>query len=62
MKKIIKHGLFDDPIHTKVCPSCKCVFEYDDDDTSWEFNDIKCDSRSEQIRCPQCGHWLQHKE
>lgn len=60
MKRIIKHGLFDDPIHTKVCPSCKCVFEYDADEVDWEqlYGD---DKMTEIVRCPQCGNMLRHE-
>ena len=52
--KVIKHG------ETKfklICPVCGCEFEY-------EFEDlIECYLPGfKQIKCPDCGEWLTHKE
>ena len=52
--KIIKHGETKFKI---TCPVCGCEFEY-------EFEDlVECYLPGfKQIKCPDCGEWLTHKE
>ena len=54
MIKVIKHG---EKTFRVICPMCGCEFEY-------QLEDLRAGitSESEQIKCPDCGHWICHKK
>lgn len=51
--KVIKHGETKFKI---VCPICGCEFEYEFEDLVERYSIVK------QVKCPDCGEWLTHKE
>lgn len=50
---IIRHGVKKFRI---TCPVCGCEFEYEYDDIVKTYDIVK------QVKCPDCGEWLNHHD